>query len=81
MKARQSGSGGKRQAAFILETLAAKIPDHILEEYFGDVPPGRVSNYLHDQVKVGDSGTSVAPSGGLTSETVAAASNTSRPMV
>ena len=52
MKSRQSGSGGKGQAVFILETLAEKLPDHILEEYFSDLPSRKVRNILQQAAAI-----------------------------
>lgn len=51
MKSRQSGSENKGQAGFILKTLAEKLPDHILQEYFSDLSPKQVRKTLAETVK------------------------------
>lgn len=48
MRSRHSSPGRKSQAASILETLAEKIPDHILQEYFKELPPKKVRNILQE---------------------------------
>ena len=46
MKSRKPGSTGKNQAALILEVLADKMPDQTLQEYFADLSPQQVRNFL-----------------------------------
>jgi ribonuclease HI len=48
VKSRQSNSGRKSRAAFILEALAEKLPDHILQEYFRDISADQVRKTLLD---------------------------------
>jgi len=52
VKSGRSGSGSKGQAELILRTLAEKLPDHILQEYFRDLPPKRVRKILTETVKI-----------------------------
>jgi ribonuclease HI len=40
------------QAEFILKTLAEKLPDHILQEYFKDLAPKKVRKILTETVKL-----------------------------
>lgn len=46
MKSRQPFDDHRRQAADILETLAAELPDHILRECFKDLSPEQVRKVL-----------------------------------
>ena len=52
MKSGRSGSGTNSRAEFILETLAEKLPDHILQDYFRDLSPKQVRKILTDAIKV-----------------------------
>ena len=52
MKSRQAGSGRKSRAAFILEVLAEKIPDHNLQEYFTDLAPKQVRKILQETIDI-----------------------------
>ena len=51
MKSRRSGSDIKSRAGFILETLADRLPDYILEDYFEDFSPEQVREVLSDAIK------------------------------
>jgi ribonuclease HI len=48
VRSRHSTPGRKSQAASILETLAEKIPDHILQEYFKELTPKQVRKILQE---------------------------------
>ncbi len=50
MKSRKSGSDKKSQAVFILEVLAERLPDQTLQEYFSDLTPEQVRNFLQETV-------------------------------
>jgi ribonuclease HI len=52
VKSRRSGPDTESRAEFILETLAEKLPDHILQEYFRDLSPKRVRKILTETVKI-----------------------------
>ena len=52
MKSGRSGSGTNSRAEFILETLAEKLPDHILQEYFRDLSPKQVRKILTETIKI-----------------------------
>jgi len=52
VKSRQSSSDRKSRAAFILETLAEKLPDHILQEYFKDLSPKQVRKILQEAIEI-----------------------------
>jgi len=48
----RSGSDKDSQAELILRTLAEKLPDHILQEYFRDLSPKQVRKILTETIKV-----------------------------
>ncbi len=52
MKTKQLSSGTKRQAALILEVLSEKLPGHILQEYFVDLPPKQVRKILQEAAEI-----------------------------
>ena len=52
MKSQKSGADRKREAAFILDVLAEKLPDHILQEYFRDLAPKQVRKTLQETSEV-----------------------------
>jgi ribonuclease HI len=52
VKSRRSGSDKNGQAGLILETLAEKLPDHILEEYFKGISPTLVRRVLSETAKL-----------------------------
>jgi ribonuclease HI len=52
VKSRQSSSDKKSRAAFILETLAEKLPDHILQEYIKDLSPKQVRKVLQEAIEI-----------------------------
>ena len=52
MKSGRLGSGTNSRAEFILETLAEKLPDHILKEYFRELSPKQVRKILTETIKI-----------------------------
>jgi hypothetical protein len=50
VKSRQAISAKKSRAVFVLETLAEKLPDHILQEYFRDMKPKQARKILTETV-------------------------------
>jgi len=48
VKSQQSQPETKRRAAFILETLAEKLPEQILQDYFKDLSPMQVRKTLRE---------------------------------
>jgi ribonuclease HI len=52
VKSQKSGADRKREAAFILDVLAEKLPDHILQEYFRDLAPKQVRKTLQETSEV-----------------------------
>jgi ribonuclease HI len=52
VKSRRSSPDTKSRAEYILETLAEKLPDHILQEYFSDLSPKRVRKILTEAIKI-----------------------------
>lgn len=52
MSPRRAGTGASRQAGAIVQALAKKLPDRVLQDYFQDLSPQQVRNILHEAVAV-----------------------------